>query len=238
MISIHQPVLSLLLVSILEVSAQSGYIYQSPSLFGPSSPAPTFAPSIISQGLLSQPQARIVTSGNKDRSNLQFLNLGFPVIDNNYLSDTETYIVDGRVLKQYLVEENQYDDILPPDNVGSNPILLNDFANIFDKYSTINQNNRRPNPVSRGISQDFLRIQVSNGPTSLIQPVTRNHGPVALGSGSLGYIRRPNGSVFLGSGSLGYISNQQRVNDVNDARAPKGTAPGPTSFGDSVTPFI
>lgn len=56
---------------------------------------------------------------------------------------------------------------------------------------------------------------------------------IAVGSGSLGFVRHANGAVYLGSGSLGYNNEQQRISAVQEIRNRQSPAPSPLSFGHS-----
>lgn len=59
----------------------------------------------------------------------------------------------------------------------------------------------------------------------------KNHGPIALGSGSLGLITLPNGNVYLGSGSLGYVSEKQHVETLVRATPRPLLQGSPVHFG-------
>lgn len=101
--------------------------------------------------------------------------------------------------------------------------------NQFPNPNQIPSPNQIPNP-----SQFPNQNQIPNSnqvPTFL----TRNHGPVALGSGGLGFIRLPNGDVYLGSGSLGYVSHKDHYDNVIEisSRRQKSHPRGPTTFGHS-----
>lgn len=120
-----------------------------------------------------------------------FYNFGYGVYDfeTTYVSE------DGRVVKQYSVHERHHNDHPEPMN--------------FKPSMSVN---------TRAIPLQFPRIYISNrnqqaqprnfNPTPIPSFLNNNHGPVALGSGSLGVIQLPNGEVYLGSGSLGYISHK------------------------------
>ena len=132
-----------------------------------------------------------------------------------HADDALYYSEDGRLLKQYEVMERIIGDLQHPESfLGSSPLLLDSFLAKFASQTS------SPNFFDLGgLKQSF------------IQPVTRNHGPVALGSGSLGYIQLPNGAAYLGSGSLGYISGQQANQAIADAKTRKGNnPPGPLHF--------
>ncbi|XP_058822832.1 uncharacterized protein LOC131684191 [Topomyia yanbarensis] len=161
----------------------------------------------------------------------EYSNYGSPFqfIGGNHLgfNDEETYIADGRILKQYSVLEHHADDIerhrlLQPDTYNPSPSYFsNELPDVYNRplnlaYSTTIGFNPR------------LGLPLNNHSPLL----TKNHGPVALGSGSLGYIHGPNG-VALGSGSLGYISHQQHRESLSEISARKNQKhrPGPLHFG-------
>lgn len=148
-----------------------------------------------------------------------YVNYGLP---HNY---DQTYIAhDGRILKQYSVHERHVDDIPDTRTFQPNPTLATQQipSGLPPFYVSSNLNLAQP------------RAQVINNnqiPTFL----NRNHGPIALGSGSLGYITLPNGNVFLGSGSLGYTSHKQHYDMILEIsnRKRKSLQPGLTTFGHS-----
>lgn len=123
---------------------------------------------------------------------------------NNHLEDVEPYYYHGeRILKQYLVSEKAHQhEILIDQHLGNPfqppPILRYEtrqlpFGGIVDV----------PIFDTNDLEQKLHPFK----PSSL----RKNHGPIALGSGSLGLITLPNGNVYLGSGSLGYVSEKQHV---------------------------
>lgn len=126
---------------------------------------------------------------------------------NNHLTpveDVEPYYYHGeRILKQYLVSEKAHQhEILIDQHLGNPfqppPILRYEtrqlpFGGIVDV----------PIFDTNDLEQKLHPFK----PSSL----RKNHGPIALGSGSLGLITLPNGNVYLGSGSLGYVSEKQHV---------------------------
>lgn len=153
----------------------------------------------------------------------EYSNYGAPFhfIGGNHLgfSNEETYIADGRILKQYSVLEHHPEDaerhrlLQPTPSYFHNDLLFNHLNIPYS--STIGFNPRLGRPLNN-------RLPL----------LTKNHGPVALGSGSLGYIHGPNGVVF-GSGSLGYISHQQHRDSLSEivARRSRKLRPGPLHFG-------
>lgn len=133
-----------------------------------------------------------------------------------------TYVVDGRVLKQYLVMED-HDDDNSLDSFINNPYTGHAFKPYNPSHFNVDQTNRQ----NLGFPQTETLIN-SIQLTSNANPST---GAIALGSGSLGYIRLANGAIYLGSGSLGYINDQQRLNAIDSVRNRQTPAAGPLSFG-------
>lgn len=137
--------------------------------------------------------------------------------------DFETIYIsqDGRYVKQYSVHERHHDDHPEPTNFKpSQSVNMRAIPLQFPRFY-INANNvaqpRNFNPSSPP-SQTFL---------------SHNHGPVALGSGSLGFIQLPNGDVYLGSGSLGYISHKEHYDTTveHHNRRMRPHPRGPLTFG-------
>jgi hypothetical protein len=152
-------------------------------------------------------------------SGYRFVNYGYPI--NNHLpSEQGSYVTsDGRLVKQYSVMET-IDDIpnqaeLSRPTGGFFPTQLPPRVPFFPAQ----------NPNS------FPQFDAENRPVPTF--LNKNHGPIALGSGALGYIRRPNGEVFLGSGSLGYVSHKNHYDMVLDinSRRQKNRPSGPLVFG-------
>lgn len=174
-------------------------------------PPPTAAPSIYNNGF-------------------NYLNYGSPHdYDSSYISH------DGRIVKQYSVHERHHNDHPDPRTfqpipsgpsgpAGPPQTMPTHYPSYFFRPNinvaqprTLFTNPRAPNP--------------NQIPTFL----NKNHGPIALGSGSLGFVRLPNGDVFLGSGSLGYISHKDHYDNVVEitSRRQKAHPRGPTTFGHS-----
>ncbi|XP_064541859.1 uncharacterized protein LOC135430950 [Drosophila montana] len=141
----------------------------------------------------------------------------------------ESYVANGRQLKQYAVIEIIDNDI----NDNPAPFLSSGF---FDRY--------RAHLGATGTGATGSGLQLDSRANALIleqqalslQPRSQNQNQgqtdaIALGSGGLGYIRLPNGNVYLGSGSLGYISGQQRVASVLDARTRSESTSDALHFG-------
>lgn len=142
--------------------------------------------------------------------------------------DTSYIAHDGRVVKQYSVHERHHNDHPEPRGFRSFAIMPSQTlpAQSIPAIYTPPLNVAQPR-VSFANSQQ--RPNVNQIPTFL----NKNHGPVALGSGSLGFVRLPNGDVYLGSGSLGYISHKDHYDNVIDisSRRQKTHPRGPTTFG-------
>ncbi|KAJ6648512.1 hypothetical protein Bhyg_03742 [Pseudolycoriella hygida] len=133
-----------------------------------------------------------------------------------------TYVVDGRVLKQYLVMED-HDDDNTLDSLVNNPYTGHAFKPYFPSNYNVDQSNRQ----NLGFPQSQALVNAEPLATNA-NPTT---GAIQLGSGSLGYIRLPNGAIYLGSGSLGYINDQQRISAIESVRNRQSPAAGPLSFG-------
>lgn len=148
-------------------------------------------------------------------------------------SPGESYVANGRQLKQYSVIEIIDNDI----DEQPAPFLS---SNFFDRY--------RAHLGASGTGATGSGVQLDSRANALVleqqalgvQPRFGGQGQtgqggqsdaIALGSGGLGYIRLPNGNVYLGSGSLGYISGQQRVASVLDARTRSEATSDALHFG-------
>lgn len=132
-----------------------------------------------------------------------------------------TYIVNGRILKQYLVMEN-HDEDNTLDSFLNDPVNRNAYVPYLP-HLNLNRGGDRPN---LGFPNGSARSAQLNAVQS-----TQNIGQqIAVGSGSLGFVRHANGAVYLGSGSLGYNNDQQRSAAVQN-RNGKSPAPSPLSFG-------
>ncbi|XP_017844799.1 uncharacterized protein LOC108601408 [Drosophila busckii] len=123
-------------------------------------------------------------------------------------SPGESYVANGRQLKQYAVIE----------------LIDNDIDNMPQPFLSSSSFNRfRSQPTTTGLQVDSRATALVREQQQLsIQPRFQSNAAstdaIALGSGGLGYIRLPNGNVYLGSGSLGYISGQQVKQAHLDAR--------------------
>lgn len=142
----------------------------------------------------------------------------------------QSYVANGRQLKQYSVVEIIDNDI----DEQPAPFLSSQF---FDRY--------RAHVGASGTGASGSGVQLDSRANALVleqqalsvQPrfggaqAGGQNDAIALGSGGLGYIRLPNGNVYLGSGSLGYISGQQRVASVLDARTRSEVTSDALHFG-------
>ncbi|XP_017075075.2 protein transport protein sec31 [Drosophila eugracilis] len=152
-------------------------------------------------------------------------NLRIPFGKKALISPGESYVSNGRQLKQYAVIEiidNDIDETPSPFLAGSS---------FFDRYGA-----HVGAPAANGIQIDsranallLEQQQLSIQPRS--QGGVQGGDAIALGSGGLGFVRLPNGNVYLGSGSLGYISGQQRVASVLDARTRSESTSDALHFG-------
>ena len=179
---------------------------------------------------------------NNDRNLVNFNHFGRPfptqITSNDLSSFLDSYIADGRILKQYSVIENQDDDkefeiqrnslFLTPQNSQSNNNIGGQgtrFTSVFRQFEDDLNNFNVAQPTS----------PTNTAPLTFTQNDQNNQRPIALGSGSLGYIRLPNGQTYLGSGSLGYISQQKQQQQSNPLQQTfnvrRTSQPGPLSFG-------
>lgn len=158
------------------------------------------------------------------------------------------YYHNGRLLKQYFVMEDNFDDLNG----------LNGYLNRFGPYVPTNFNvqaaSAQPNlgfpsiPSQTYQPQTYQPQSWSQQPTlqtapqtfsnnqpepSLFQNTRSQAVPVQLGSGSLGYIRLPNGAVYLGSGSLGYVNDQQKNNQLSEIQGRQSPQASPVTFGEA-----
>ncbi|XP_061516133.1 uncharacterized protein LOC5668287 isoform X1 [Anopheles gambiae] len=189
----------------------------------------------------------------------QYSNYGspFPFLTGNHLSlgDEETYIADGRILKQYAVmefhaeeqERNQYhqQQLLQGSGAFRTPAgtpyptstyFSSKFPTTATTYDPLYGSFAPQQPQFAPPVLDTFnpRFGVQHQPDYQQRSplLTKNHGPIALGSGSLGYIHGPNG-VTVGSGSLGYISHQQHRETLAELieRKKSKHLPSPLTFG-------
>lgn len=141
---------------------------------------------------------------------------------NNF--DTAYIAHDGRIVKQYAVHERHHNDLPDPLNYQPRPNVQMRAIPTYLVPNNINVAQPRTLNVNRNFNQS---------PNDIPTFLNKNHGPIALGSGSLGVIRLPNGEVYLGSGSLGYISHKDHYDNVMNiaSRRQQPLPRGPTSFG-------
>ncbi|XP_055386582.1 uncharacterized protein LOC129615408 [Condylostylus longicornis] len=195
-----------------------GYIYNKPTPSQPVTIFPSYQTPLQSHPLsffpTSSTTSQIQSSNQFHIGHIpQSIHLDIPpAVLSNFFSNSDQLIVteNGRLIRPYEVMERIIGDLEHPHQLlGPSPLLVDSFVSKF-----IAQN---PN-LSRQI----------------LHPITTGHGPIALGSGSLGYIQLRNGEAQLGSGSLGYISGQQASRALLDARTRKALQPpGPLQFGHS-----
>lgn len=143
-------------------------------------------------------------------------------------SPGESYVANGRQLKQYAVIE-----IIDNDISDSPAPFLN--SGFLDQYrASVGASGTSATPTSTGVGFQLdsrANALVLEQQALSLQPRANQGDAIALGSGGLGYIRLPNGNVYLGSGSLGYISGQQRVASVLDARTRSESTSDALHFG-------
>lgn len=134
---------------------------------------------------------------------------------------------DGRVVKQYSVHERHHND--HPDPRSFQPSVSTTTQTLPAQFPPYYLPNNLNIAQPRTLITDNRNTNTNQIPSFL----TKNHGPIALGSGSLGFIRLPNGDVYLGSGSLGYISHKDHYDNVIEisSRRQKAHPRGPTTFG-------
>ncbi|KAH8412316.1 hypothetical protein KR009_001248 [Drosophila setifemur] len=151
-------------------------------------------------------------------------NLRIPFGKQALISPGESYIANGRQLKQYAVIEiidNDLDETPGPFLSGTS---------FFDRFGA-----HVGTPSGNGVQLDSRANSLLLEQQQLsIQPRSQVGGQgdaIALGSGGLGFVRLANGNVYLGSGSLGYISGQQRVASLRDARTRSEATSDALHFG-------
>lgn len=174
----------------------------------------------------------------------------FPSLGYNSLEPLHTYIADGRLIKPYEVMEHQEEDdyflnpnnnvfipsqpLPPQSSLTSTPQQQPPLQLTYNPYKLFDPNYPTNAIDYSGFNFPSTQPRRAPKPNPVFQ---RNHGPVALGSGSLGYIRLPNGVVFIGSGSLGYISESQHTESVEAVKKQRQNSnypivpSGPLLFG-------
>ncbi|XP_030384640.1 uncharacterized protein LOC115631928 [Scaptodrosophila lebanonensis] len=183
-------------------SAQA-FVASAPS--APSSPSAPSAPALLSSGAA----------------------LRVPFGKQPLISPGETYVANGRQLKQYAVVEFIDNDI----DQSTSPFLHSSFFDEYRAHIGASGTGATP-PTGNGLQIDSRANALVLEQQALgVQSRAQQGDAIALGSGGLGYIRLPNGNVYLGSGSLGYISGQQRIASVRDARTRADSTPDAVHFG-------
>lgn len=174
------------------------------------SPPPTAVPSLFNNGF-------------------GYINYGSPYdFETSYISN------DGRILKQYSVHERHHNDHPNPNGFQLLPSIPTQAAPPAAVPAQRVPGLTRPLFVPNNVAQPrnfFPNNQPS--PNGIQSFLTSNHGPVAFGSGGLGFVQLPNGDVFLGSGSKSYISHKDHYDNVIEItnRRQKSHPRGPTTFG-------
>lgn len=158
--------------------------------------------------------------------------------------ETSYVLHDGRVVKQYSVHERHHNDhpdprdfqafpsiptqALPAIPTQALPAVPNQFPTNFPQS---NINIAQPRTFFTNSQDPSVNPNQNRIPTFL----NRNHGPIALGSGSIGVVQLPSGDVYLGSGALGYISHKDHYDNVVGitSRRQKSHPRGPLTFGHS-----
>lgn len=158
--------------------------------------------------------------------------LDYGVLSNSLHDSIEHYFDhNGRVVKQYHVdeyhEENPYNHIKSSFAYRLPSLEKNLQPSPFYSYPSY------PSASSQVDPYLYPGLYTSLEKTNVKSLLSKNHGPVAIGSGSLGYIQVPGGSVHLGSGSYGYISHKDHENHLSTIfeRRSKPLDSGPLSFG-------
>ncbi|XP_017029403.1 calphotin [Drosophila kikkawai] len=153
-------------------------------------------------------------------------NLRIPFGKQALISPGESYVSNGRQLKQYAVIE------IIDNDIDETPAPFLSGSSFFDRFGA-----HVGAPAANGIQLDSRANALLLEQQQLaIQPRSQGGSSqggdaIALGSGGLGFVRLANGNVYLGSGSLGYISGQQRVASVLDARTRSESTSDALHFG-------
>lgn len=147
-------------------------------------------------------------------------------------SSLNSYYSNGRLLKQYEVME-RFDEGI--NQFFEQALGEQSFARSYGFiHPTLNGRNLQQNQVfSIPLNYNFLSTFAGKPRNPKLLAENERQAPVALGSGSLGYIRNPNGGIYLGSGSLGYINGQSSLTNLNTVprRQKLLVLPGPLNFG-------
>lgn len=139
---------------------------------------------------------------------------------------------DGRIVKQYSVHERHHNDL--PDPNEFQPIARPPTQTISSQFPYFTRSGLNIAQPRNFFASQQAPLPAQN-PNQIPTFLTKNHGPIALGSGSLGFIQLPGGGVYLGSGSLGYISHKDHFDNINEisSRRQKAHPRGPLTFGHS-----
>lgn len=184
---------------------------------------------ILPTGLPTPPSSPIPTYYPVPHSNFDLTNL----LSTSSLSP-DHYIVNGRTVKPYEVMEhhneggNDQSFLIKTNNILSSRESISNLQRLLKDPLAFQQN---PAPsFLPGQFDAFISRFNQPPPIQQIQPIQlprnvpinqvmarpprpvynqKHRGPIALGSGSLGYIRLANGAIYIGSGSLGYTNEQQ-----------------------------
>lgn len=113
---------------------------------------------------------------------------GYGYVNYGSTSDFDTAYIshDGRILKQYSVHEHHHNDLPDPRSLRTRPSVAGQAT---------------PSQIPLLTPHNFAQPRTFNVNTNKNDVPTflnKNHGPIALGSGSIGFIRGPNGEVYLG----------------------------------------
>lgn len=172
-------------------------------------------------------------------SNNPIFNNGFDFQPYAPPHDYETKYVaqDGRVLKQYSVHEQHQNDHPDPRNFQAFPAFPTQAlpavpTQFPGNFPPANVNIAQPRSFTLTDSQN---PNADSSPNQIPTFLNRNHGPVALGSGSIGVVQLPSGDVYLGSGALGYISHKDHYDNLIGitSRRQKSHPRTPVTFGHS-----
>lgn len=191
----------------------NGFNYGNQGQFTPT--PPTTAPSLFSNGF-------------------GYVNYGAPYdFETSYISN------DGRIVKQYSVHERHHNDHPNPNGFQPLPSTPTQTAPPpavpAQAVPGISRPLFVPNPLNVAQPRVFIDNNQRQNPNGIQTFLSTNHGPVALGSGGLGFVQLPNGDVFLGSGSKSYISHKDHYDNIIEIsnRRQKSIPRGPTLFGQS-----
>lgn len=157
------------------------------------------------------------------------------------LSSLQSYLHNGRVLKQYFVAEDNVDDLNTHNSLEAYvprfvPFIPSKFNFVSASkapnlgFPTVTNPTVSPTPAT--VSIPFINPRFTQPSVA----ITKLHPqfalrPIQIGSGGLGVLKLPNGQVYLGSGSYSYTNDEQKANEINDVRNRQSPGPGPLTFG-------